>query len=138
MLSMTPVLFIVRESELRKREGTRPGTLATIRQRPGTVRALAVLVGAQGLVTLVQSASQQLVVLKLYEMLAGGASAAAGLAFGAAGITNSGAAIAYTRLTKRLGPLRTAAGASPLLAATLPLLPFPPTAPPVDLVLGPP
>ena len=136
MLSMIPVLFIVRESERRRQEGPRPSTLATIRQRPGTVRALVVLIGAQGLVTLVQSASQQLVVLKLYEMLAGGASAAAGLAFGAAGITNSGAAIAYTRVAKRLGFVRTAAGASLLLAATLALLPFAPTAALVVLIIG--
>jgi len=136
MLSMIPALLIVRESDRRQRVGPRPSTLAAIRQRPGTVRALAVLVGSQGLVTLVQSASQQLVVLKLYEMLAGGASSAAGLAFGAAGVTNSAAAIAYTRVTKRLGFVRTAAGASMLLAGTLALLPVAPSAALVVLVVG--
>lgn len=136
MLSMIPVLFIVRESERRKQEGPRPSPLATIRQRPGTVRALAVLIGAQGLVTLVQSATQQLVVLKLYEMLASGASAAAGLAFGAAGLTNSGAAVGYTRLTKRVGYVRTSALAALLLAATVALLPVAPTAALVVVVIG--
>jgi MFS family permease len=136
MLSMVPVLFIVRESERRKPVGPRPSALATIRQQPGTMRALAVLIGAQGLLTLVQSATQQLVVLKLYEMLAGGASAAAGLAFGAAGITNSGAAVAYTRVTKRFGFVRTAAAASLLLAGTIALLPIAPAAAPLVLIIG--
>jgi len=133
---MVPVLFIVKESERRKPEGPRPSALATIRQQPGTMRALAVLIGAQGLVTLVQSATQQLVVLKLYEMLASGASAAAGLAFGAAGITNSGAAVAYTRVTKRFGFVRTAAAASLLLAGTTALLPIAPAAAPLVLIIG--
>ena len=100
------------------------------------MRALAVLIGAQGLLTLVQSATQQLVVLKLYEMLASGASAAAGLAFGAAGLTNSGAAVAYTRVTKRFGFVRTVAAASLLLAGTIALLPIAPAAAPVVLIIG--
>jgi DHA1 family multidrug resistance protein-like MFS transporter len=136
MLSMIPVLIIVRESPRRVVVGPRPSTLAAIRQTPGSVRALAVLIGAQGLVTLVQSASQQLVVLKLYEMLASGASAAAGLAFGAAGVTNSGAAVAYTRLTRRLGYVRTSAAAAMLLAGTVGLLPAAPTAALVVIVVG--
>ncbi len=136
LVSMIPVLFIVRESERRKQEGPRPSPLATIRRRPGTVRALAVLIGAQGLVTLVQSASQQLVVLKLYEMLASGASAAAGLAFGAAGLTNSGAAVGYTRITKLLGYVRTSALAAVLLAAAIALLPVAPTGALVVAIVG--
>lgn len=136
LLSMIPVLLIVRESPRRVQIGPKPSTLATIRQSPGTVRALAVLIGSQGLVTLVQSASQQLVVLKLYDMLASGASAAAGLAFGAAGITNSGAAVGYTRITKRLGYVRTSAAASMLLAGTVALLPVAPTAALVVLIVG--
>ncbi len=136
MLSMVPVLFVVRESERRRPEGTRPGTLATIRQRPGTLRAIAVLVGAQGLLTLVQSASQQLVVLKLFEMLGNGAAAAAGLTFGAAGITNSGAAVAYTRVTRRLGYVRTTAIAALLLAGTLALLPAARSTALVVLIVG--
>ncbi|HEY6876317.1 MAG TPA: MFS transporter [Candidatus Dormibacteraeota bacterium] len=136
MASMIPVLLIVRESERKVIEGPRPSTLATIRQRPGTMRALAVLIGAQGLVTLVQSASQQLVVLRLYEMLANGASGAAGLAFGAAGITNSGAAVGYTRVTRRLGYVRTAALAALLLAGTVGLLAVAPSAALVVAIVG--
>ena len=79
LISTVPVLWIVRESERRTREGPRPSTLATIRTAPpGTIRSLAVLICAQGLVTVVQSASQILVVLKLIEMARSVASAAAG------------------------------------------------------------
>jgi len=134
--SLIPVLWIVRESERRKVTGPRPSVLATIRQQPGSMRALAVLIGAQGLVTLVQSASQQLVVLKLYDMMATGASFAAGLAFGASGVTNSGAAVGYTRITKAIGYVRTSAAASMLLAGTLGLLPAAPTAVLVILIVG--
>ena len=116
LISTVPVLWIVRESERRTREGPRPSTLATIRTAPpGTIRSLAVLICAQGLVTVVQSASQILVVLKLIEMARSVASAAAGFAFGAAGLTNSVAAISYTRLTRRLGYVRTVSVAAVLL-----------------------
>jgi len=84
----------------------------------------------------VQSASQQLVVLRLYEMLASGASGAAGLAFGAAGLTNSGAAVGYTRVTRRLGYVRTAALAALLLAGTVGLLAIAPTAALVVAIVG--
>ena len=134
--SLIPVLWIVRESERRRVTGPRPSVLATIRQQPGSMRALAVLIGAQGLVTLVQSASQQLVVLKLYDMMATGASFAAGLAFGASGVTNSGAAVGYTRVTKAIGYVRTSAAASMLLAGALGLLPAAPTAVLVILIVG--
>lgn len=136
LASLIPVLVVVRESERRVIAGPRPSMLATIRQQPGSMRALAVLIGAQGLVTLVQSASQQLLVLKLYEMLASGAAFAAGLAFGASGITNSGAAIGYTRVTKSIGYVRTTAAASMLLAGTLGLLPAAPSAALVIIIVG--
>ena len=136
LISTIPVLLIVRESERRVLEGPRPSKLAMIKERPGTVRALAVLIGAQGLVTVVQSASQQLVVLKLIETLSSGASAAAGFAFGAAGVANSASAIGYTRLTRRFGFVRTTAAAAVLLAATVSLLIAAPSAVFVVIAVG--
>jgi len=137
LISTVPVLWIVRESERRTREGPRPSTLATIRTAPpGTIRSLAVLICAQGLVTVVQSASQILVVLKLIEMARSVASAAAGFAFGAAGLTNSVAAISYTRLTRRLGYVRTVSVAAVLLAGAVALLIAAPTATIVVAVIG--
>ncbi|HXI95072.1 MAG TPA: MFS transporter, partial [Candidatus Acidoferrum sp.] len=46
LLSTVPVLLIVRESPRRRREGLQLGTMALIKQRPGAVRALTVLIGA--------------------------------------------------------------------------------------------
>jgi DHA1 family multidrug resistance protein-like MFS transporter len=136
LISTIPVFLVVRESERRIREGPRPSTLATIRQRPGTVRSLAVLIGAQGLVSTVQSASQILIVLKFIEIAGAAASAAAGFAFSAAGVTNSVAAVGYTSITRRAGYVRTTALASVLMAATIGLLILAPNAVLVVAVFG--
>jgi MFS family permease len=136
LVSTIPVFMIVRESERRVREGPRVGTLALIRQRPGAVRALAVLIGAQGLVSTVSSASQVLIVLKLIETAAGAASTAAGFAFGAAGVTNSAAAVGYTRITRQVGYVRTTAVAALVLSATIGLLILAPSAVAVVAVFG--
>jgi MFS family permease len=136
LISTIPVFLIVKESERRIREGPRPGTLAIIRQRPGTVRSLAVLIGAQGLVSTVQSASQILIVLKFIEIAGAAASAAAGFAFSASGITSSVAAVGYTSVTRRAGYVRTTALASLLLAATIGLLILAPNAVLVVAVFG--
>jgi MFS transporter, DHA1 family, multidrug resistance protein len=136
LVSTLPVFLVVKESDRRVREGPRLGALATIRQRPGTLRALAVLVGAQGLVSAVNSASQVLIVLKLIETAAGGAAAAAGFAFGAAGVTNSAAAVGYTWITRRTGYVRATALAALLLSATIGLLVLAPSAVAVVAVFG--
>jgi MFS transporter, DHA1 family, multidrug resistance protein len=137
LISTIPVFLIVGESERRILEGPRLGTLAAVRQRPGTVRALAVLIGAQGLVSTVQSASQVLIVLKLIETVgANAASAAAGFAFSAAGVANSGAAVGYTRVTRPAGYVRTTAVAAVVLAATIGLLILAPNAVLVVAVFG--
>jgi DHA1 family multidrug resistance protein-like MFS transporter len=136
LIATIPVFVIVKESERRIREGPRLGTLAMIRQRPGTVRALAVLVGAQGLVSTVQSASQVLIVLKLIETVASGASAAAGFAFSAAGVTNSIAAVGYTEVARRIGYVRTVALAAMLLAGAVGLLVLAPNVALVVAVFG--
>ena len=129
MAATIPVFLIVRESELRHRDRSQPGTLAMIRQRPGAVRALAVLIGAQGLVSLVGAANQTLVVLKLIDMLSrSGASAATGIAFGFAGFANSISAVGYTEVTRRIGYVRTTAISSLLLAAAVGALAIAPTA----------
>ncbi len=136
LISTIPVFLVVQESERRIHEGPRLGALATIRQRPGTVRALAVLIGAQGLVSAVQSATQVLLVLKLIEIAGSAASAAAGFAFGAAGIKNSAAAVGYTRITRAAGYVRTTALAALLLAGAVGLLVLAPSAVAVVAVFG--
>ena len=136
LLSTIPVVMTVRESERRVREGVRPSTLALIREKPGLVRSLAVLLGAQGLVSMVTSATQILVVLKLLEIAAGAASAAAGFAFGAQGLFNSVSAVGYTRVTRRFGYVPTTALASLLLGGAVALLIVAPSAVTVVALVG--
>jgi len=89
--------------------GSSLSTLAVINQKPGLDRALAVLIGSQGLISTVNAATQQLVVLRLLELLSTGVSAVSGFGFGLSGLASSAAAIGYTRVTARLGYVRTAA-----------------------------
>jgi len=118
-LAIIPVVLIVRESPLRRTAGRRLGTLAVINQKPGLDRALAVLIGSQGLISTVNAATQQLVVLRLLELLTTGVSAVSGLGFGLAGLASSAAAVGYTRITRRVGYVRTAAIAAGLVAAAV-------------------
>jgi DHA1 family multidrug resistance protein-like MFS transporter len=133
MLSTVPVFLVVRESPLRRRDPARLGTLELIRQRPGAVRALAGLIGAQGLVSVANSATQILVVLRLLEMVAHGVAAVTGVAFGLAGVATSAAAVFYTVVTRRLGYVRTTALAAVLMSVAIALIAV---APWVAVVVG--
>jgi DHA1 family multidrug resistance protein-like MFS transporter len=128
LLSTVPVLFVVREGPIRRRQGSQAGVLDLIKQRPGTLRALSVLIGAQGLVSVCNSATQQLVVLRLIEMVASGVSAVTGVAFGLAGVASSGAAVFYTQVTQRLGYVRTTALAAVMVAVAVSLIAIAPWA----------
>jgi MFS family permease len=122
LLAMLPVLFVVREGPIRRREGTQVGVLALIKQRPGTMRSLSVLIGAQGLISVCNSATQQLVVLRLLEMVTTGVAAVTGLAFGLAGVASSAAAVFYTQVTRRLGYVRTTALSAVMVAVAVALI----------------
>jgi DHA1 family multidrug resistance protein-like MFS transporter len=136
LVALIPVVIIVRESPRRPRDHTRPGTLALIRERPGALRSLVVLIGAQGLITVVNSATQQLIVLRLIEMIGRAASTATGIAFGVAGLTNSLSAIGYTAITRRIGYVRMLTAASILLAVTVGTLVIAPNAVLVVMAVG--
>jgi len=122
LISALPVVLVVRESPIVRRSGPRLSTLSLIDRQPGLVRQLAVLIGAQGLINVCNSATQQLVVLRLLEMLTSGVSAVSGLGFGLAGIASSAAAVGYTRVTRRLGYVPTAALAAGLVAAAVAMI----------------
>jgi MFS family permease len=122
VISLLPVLWIVQESPRVPRTGPRLSTLAVIDERPGLRKALAVLIGSQGLISVVNSATQQLVVLRLLEMLSSGVAAVSGLGFGLAGVSSSVAAATYTRVTKRFGYVRTTAVAAVLVALAVALI----------------
>jgi len=136
LIATIPVLVIVKESPLKPPDRTRPGALATIGQRPGAVRSLAMLIGVQGLITVVNTATQQLVVLRLIEMLGTAASAVTGISFGAAGLTNSVSAIGYTSVTRRIGYVPTITFAAMLLAVTIGVLVVAPNAVVVVAAVG--
>jgi MFS transporter, DHA1 family, multidrug resistance protein len=122
LASTIPVFLVVRESPLRRRDAARLGTLAMINQRPGAQRALAGLIGAQGLVSVANSATQVLLVLRLLEMLTHGVAAVTGIAFGLAGVATSASAVLYTFVTRRLGYVRTTALAAVLMAGAVALI----------------
>jgi DHA1 family multidrug resistance protein-like MFS transporter len=136
LISLLPVVLIVRESPMVRRPGPRLSTLTLIEQRPGLRRALAVLIGAQGLINVCNSATQQLVVLRLLEMLTSGVSAVSGIGFGLAGLASSAAAVGYTRVTKRIGYVRTAAAAAALVAVAVSLIGVAPWAALVVVAIG--
>ena len=122
LISTIPVFLIVRESPRLRRDPARLGTLDLIRQRPGAMRALAGLVGAQGLVSVANSATQILVVLRLLEMVTSGVAAVTGIAFGLAGVATSASAVFYTFMTRRLGYVRTTTLAAVLMAVAIALI----------------
>jgi MFS transporter, DHA1 family, multidrug resistance protein len=136
LLSLIPVVVLVRESPQVPPIGPRVGALGLVRERPGLLRTLSVLIGSQGLISASNSATQQLVVLRLLEMMTSGVAAATGIGFGLAGIASSAAAVGYTRVTRRLGYVRTAAGAAGLVALAVILIGVSPWAALVVVAIG--
>jgi len=118
LAAVVPVLLMVRESPVQRAARQQVEALEIIRAAPpGTLRALAVLITAQGLFTIAASAFQQLVVLKLVALLALGAAAVTGIAFGASGLASSVASVTYSWVTNRTGYTRTTAMLAVALAA---------------------
>ena len=122
LISLLPVVIVVRESPMVPQRGPRLRTLALIGEQPGLKRALSVLIGAQGLVSVCNSATQQLVVLRLLGMLTSGVPAVSGIAFGLSGLATSVSAVGYTRFTRRLGYVQTSAAAAGLMALAVALV----------------
>jgi DHA1 family multidrug resistance protein-like MFS transporter len=136
LISLVPVVLIVQESPMVRRSGPRPNTFALIAERPGLRKQLGVLIGSQGLISVCNSATSQLVVLRLLEMVTSGVSAVSGLAFGLAGISSSAAAVLYTRVSRRLGYVRTVAAAAGLVAVAVALIGIAPWVAVVVLAVG--
>ncbi|HYL07598.1 MAG TPA: MFS transporter, partial [Candidatus Udaeobacter sp.] len=136
LISLIPVIWVVRESPRLQSKGPRLNTLSMIGERPGLRRALTVLIGSQGLVNVCNSATQQLVVLRLLEMLSSGVSAVSGIGFGLAGVASSASAVFYTQVTKRLGYVRTTAAAAALIAFAVAIIGIAPWPAVVVIALG--
>ena len=136
LIAMIPVVIIVRESPLKPRDRSRPGLVALIKQRPGALSSLAILISAQGLVTVINSAMQQLLVLRLIEMVGRAVATVTGVAFGVSGLTNSVSAIGYTTVTRRIGYVNALTFASMLLSITIAVLVVAPNAVVVVIAVG--
>ncbi len=136
LVSLLPVVLVVRESPLVARRGPRLSTLTLIEERPGLRHSLTVLIGAQGLINVVNSATQQLVVLRLLELVTTGVAAISGIGFGLAGVASSASAVFYTRVTRRIGYVRTTALASGLVAFAVAIIGIAPWPAVVVLALG--
>src|SRR5258708_18836286 len=92
-------------------------------ERAGGRGSRRVLMGAQGLISVCNSATQVLVVLRLLEMVATNAVAAiTGAAFGLAGVASSFAAVFYTQATRLLGYVRTTAVSAAMVAVAVALI----------------
>jgi DHA1 family multidrug resistance protein-like MFS transporter len=121
VLATVPVLFFVRESSGRLVRAAAPPTLEVLRAaRPGTVKALVVLMVAQGLQQTSFSAAQQLVVLRLLDMTsAKQAQSLTGITFAVAGIATALAAVTYSRLLRRTNYRTITTVAATLMGLTL-------------------
>lgn len=103
LLATIPVLIVVRETPRPVRRGPALPTMQVLRAaRAGTIPALMVLLVAQALQQASYGASQQLVVLRLLELLpASQAQTLTGVTFAIAGIATALAAVTYSRLLRR-------------------------------------
>ena len=121
LLAMIPVLIAVRESPRRVIRELTPSTLQVLRvARPGTIRALVVLMVAQGLLQTAYGAAQQLVVLRFVQLMsAHDAQSITGFTFAAAGIATALAAVTFSRLLRRSNYRTVVTTAAILLGLTL-------------------
>lgn len=121
LLATIPVLLIVRESPRKPRMAAPPVMQVLRAARPGTIRALAVLMLAEALQQTSQAAAQQLVVLRLLQLMpsAHEAQSITGITFTVAGIATALAAVVYSRVLRRSNYRRLTTTAALLAGLTL-------------------
>ena len=136
LIALIPVVLIVRERPIVSRKGSARRAFELIAERPGLRRALTVLISVQGLISVANGAAQQLVVLRLLEMMTGGVAAITGVGFGLAGLASTAAAIFYTTVTRRIGYVRTTALAALLVAVSVAIIGVAPWVAVVVLAIG--
>jgi MFS transporter, DHA1 family, multidrug resistance protein len=122
LLATIPVLLVVQESPRRLARAETPPTREVLRAaRPGTIRALAVLMAAQALQQTSYAAAQQLVVLRLLQLVptTGQAQSLTGITFAAAGIATAVAAVSYSRVLRRSSYRAVTISAAALLGIAL-------------------
>jgi MFS family permease len=96
--------MFVGETPVRRTEAGRTPAMSVIRAAgAGTFAALVVLMVAQSLIQVSWSAGQQLIVLRVLDIVRSGSAAVTGIAFGAAGFASGLAAVTYSRVARRFG-----------------------------------
>jgi DHA1 family multidrug resistance protein-like MFS transporter len=121
-LSSLPVLLVVRESprggrELKERASHSGAGMRGLSRV--LVPAVAALIAGQALMQFSWASTQQLAVLHILQVSPVGTSAVTGVAFAAAGLATTVAAITYSRLVRRIGYRWVAVLAALLFAASI-------------------
>jgi MFS family permease len=119
LLSTIPVIAMVRDSRRAKGDDPIGSAIQLIRARPGALRAIAIIVVAQGLLQFGFSASQQLVVVRLLALIPTQVTSVTGIAFGTSGLFSALAAVTYAKIAHRFGYRPTVVGAACCLAGTM-------------------
>jgi DHA1 family multidrug resistance protein-like MFS transporter len=125
--SAVPVLILVREAPVRAPGAPPlPPALPTLRAW-GALRAVAVLIAAQGLIQVSFTAFQPLLTIRFLQVVPQTASTFTGIAFAVAGVTTAVSGLTYSRLVGRLGYRGIAFSGAALLAGAEVLSGFSPT-----------
>ena len=107
LVATLPVVLLVQEPPLERREADASSALTLLRQvGGGTLAAIAVLLLAQALLQVSFSAFQPLVALRLLAHAGGDVSTVTGITFGAIGLASAVAAVLYSGAAKRRGYLQ--------------------------------
>jgi len=118
LVSTIPVVLVVREAPLRSaQDGTAPPLQVLRAAGPGTISALAVLIGGQALFQSSYTAIQQLVALRIVQLDPAAASTVIGITFGIGGIGTALAGVSYSRAVRLAGYRNVTSAAAILVAA---------------------
>jgi DHA1 family multidrug resistance protein-like MFS transporter len=125
--SALPVLVMVREAPVRSEHSPAPPAAIPTLRAAGALKAVAVLVVAQGLIQISFSAFQPLLTIRFLQVVPQSAATFTGLAFGVVGLATAVSALSYTRLIARIGYRGVAFSAAALLAGAEVVCGFSPT-----------
>ena len=125
--SAVPVLVVVREAPVRRAGGPPPPPAIATLRATGALKAVAVLIAAQGLIQISFTAFQPLLTIRFLQVAPANAATLTGLAFAAAGAASAASALTYTWLVPRFGYRGLAFFAAALLSGAEVVSGFSPT-----------
>jgi MFS family permease len=129
LASAIPVVILVRETPVwTPGAAALPAALPALRA-VGALRAVAVLIVAQGLIQISFTAFQPLLTIRFLQVVPQAAATFTGVAFAVAGVTTALSGLTYSRLVSRLGYRGIVFSAAALLAGAVVVSGFSPTLP---------